>query len=273
MIVFLSIVAALLFLCLICLGYLLYWFRQGEAVIVQGNSYQLRARLYGKNKPKNVPAAIFFNGWSPGRTPWTPLHHIASNLARYSHMQCLVVALRGMGSQGDINALTRQDFLDDAIAAFDFLKGLGAGSSGGIYAFGESFGSYLACLLAARRPVAGLSLRVPSDFPGQGFADVPQVRLVGSLTHDWKSTAHLPADSPALQAVHEFRGPIQIISSERDQVVPPRTIQNYMEAVSDAKQLNSYEMKNLGHALMNPFKIREYYLLLSTWIDSAMHRS
>jgi uncharacterized protein len=261
-------VLAFLCLCLACVGYLLYWYVLGKSATIQCDGYRLRVRVYGRSDPTTSgPATIFFNGWSPGGAPWTPLHLIASQLGRRKHMLCLVVSLRGMGSQGDIRVLTRRDFLDDAVAAFDFLEKLQTIPSTGVYAVGESFGSYLACLLASRRPLAGLSLRVPTDFPAEGFADVPQIRYAGNLSRDWKSSVHSPSESPALGAVHDFRGPIQIISSERDQLIPPRTIQNYMQSISDPRQLSHHEMKRLGHALISPTKVSEYRRLLVAWLE------
>jgi dienelactone hydrolase len=250
-------------------GYLAYWFAQGRAVIIPGEGFQLRGRLYGTiESGKTKAAAIFFNGWSPGGAPWTPSQYLAGRLARDKDMLCLTVALRGMGSPGDINALTRLDFLHDAVASYDLLAGMAGVDGTRMYLVGESFGSYLACLLTAQRPVRAVSLRVPTDFPAQGFADVPQVRLAGNLTRDWKSASHRPSESPALQAIHGFAGRVQVVASENDEMVPRQTIQNYRTAVPDPGQLTFMEMKHMGHSLMNPSRVLEYYRALSLWLDS-----
>jgi dienelactone hydrolase len=265
-----------LFLCalvvgsgVVFVGYLAYWFSRGQTVTIQGEGYQLRGRLYGTVEAgKTKAAAILFTGWSPGGVPWTPSQYVAGRLARDKDMLCLTVALRGMGSPGDINALTRRDFLNDAMASYDFLAGMAGVDVTRIYLVGESFGSYLACLLTARRAVRALSLRVPTDFPAKGFDDVPQIRLAGNLTRDWKSASHEPSESPALQAIHDFAGRVQVVASEKDEMVPPQTIQNYRTAVRDTGRLAFFEMKKTGHALMNPFRMMEYYHALSLWLGS-----
>ncbi len=70
---------------------------------------------------------------------------------------------------------------------------------------GESFGAYMSCLLSAKRPLENLILRVPTDFPNQGFTEVPQKEVVGILIRDWKLEKHEPTEFFALEAVHELK--------------------------------------------------------------------
>ena len=71
---------------------------------------------------------------------------------------------RGYGGSG--GSPTEADNVADAIAAYDYLNGLGV-PAGKIVAYGESLGSGQAVPLAAARPVAGVVLEAPSYLDGR----------------------------------------------------------------------------------------------------------
>jgi uncharacterized protein len=271
MIVLVGSISILLLAALASVAYFAYWYSRGRTVSISGQGYQLSARLYsGAVHGPATATVILFRGWSPGGPPWTPVEFYAPRLARDFGSICLTVWLRGMGSPGDIGSLTRKDFLEDATACYDYAVRNLCTAGCPVFVVGESFGSYLGCLLSTRRPVAGLSLRVPTDFPAEGFSDTPQVKLAGNLTREWKSHRHSPEESPALQAVRDFHGALQIVSSEKDEIVPRPTIDNYLSALPDASKVSYHEMRGAGHGLMTPIAIGRYYRLLSTWLASSI---
>ena len=172
-----------------------------------------------------------------------------------------------MGSPGDINILTRSDFLDDVVTVYDFIAAQEGVIKERISVVGESFGSYMSCLLSAKRPVQNLILRVPSDYPNEGFSETPQIKFAVSLSRDWKLKKHIPQDSFALEAIHNFKNNVFIIASENDSIVPRQTIENYLTAVSDSKKVEYHLMKNTGHALTNPLKLYKFITILSKLIN------
>lgn len=222
---------------------------------INAGNYSLKGRLYGlTDKSSSRPVLIFFCGWNPGRIAWTFSDIYARFCARKFNFICLTAALRGMGSKGDINRLTRSDFLEDAALVYDFMADYEGVDKERISVVGESFGAYMACLLSSKRPVKNLILRVPTDFPDAGFSETPQKKIVGTLSRDWKMQKHLPEESLALSAVRKFMNNIFIIASENDRIVPRQTIENYLAAVSDPKRAGYFLMKNTGHALISPLK-------------------
>jgi len=232
-------------------------------IIINANGYSLKGRFYGfVDKINPRPALIFFCGWNPGSISWTFSDIYAVICSRKSNFICLTVALRGMGSKGDINVLTRSDFLDDVISAYDFLASHESVDKERISVIGESFGAYMACLLSAKRHLNNLILRVPTDFPNEGFSEMPQKKFVGALSMDWKSQKHQPNESFALEAVHNFENNIFIIASENDKIVPYQTTKNYLASISDSKKVEYILMKNAGHALINPLKQYEFIKIL-----------
>src|SRR5690349_4858240 len=86
--------------------------------IVDGQ--KLHGTLFYPEKPKSQnPAVLFLHGW---RSSEKNILGRAEALAKLGFV-CMTFNLRGNGtSEGDIALLTRQDFLNDALAAYDFLS-------------------------------------------------------------------------------------------------------------------------------------------------------
>jgi uncharacterized protein len=234
-----------------------------KKIKIKTAKYTLNARLYGRfDMSIPCPVLIFFSGWNPGHFSWTPSDIYARLCSFRFKCVCITVGFRGMGSLGDINALSRADFLDDAMSVYDFMAEKEGVNKEKISVVGESFGSYISCLLSARRSIRNLVLRVPTDFPNEGFSDIPQIRLAGDLSREWKLTEHQFQESSALEAVHNFKGNIFLIASENDSFVPSQTIKNYMQAVSDSKKIEYLLMKNTGHSILNPIKMCKFIAIL-----------
>jgi len=245
----------------------LYFALQGKAVIIPAKDYTLNGRLYGKaEKLKHDSAILFISGRKPTRYRMTTSSFYAGFISRKPHTICLTVALRGMGSDGDINRLCRADYLEDVIAAYDYLANTTGVDTANIQVVGESFGAYLACLLSAKRPVRKMALRVPTDFSNEGFADIPYFRLTGNSPNQWKCKKHAFSESFALKAINEFRGNLMMVSSERDLHVPIQTTENYLAAVHDSTKLEYFHMKKATHGMLHPKLQWEYIQKLSKWL-------
>jgi uncharacterized protein len=240
---------------------------KGKVICIDAGGYSVTGWLYGaenrteRKEPR--PAALFLRGWSPG-LPRTFMEAHASICARKLGMICMAAEFRGMGSPGDANKLTRADFLDDALAAFRALSKTEGVDTRNIFVVGESLGAYLACILSARQAVRGLVLRVPADFPNEGFAHEADLSQVIHRTMGWRSRAHNPGDSMALDAISRFQGDVFIVASQRDSLIPMETIENYRAATRN--QAAYVCMKNAGHALISPFKHRQFQEMLVEWL-------
>ncbi|HSX09791.1 MAG TPA: alpha/beta fold hydrolase [Candidatus Saccharimonadales bacterium] len=112
-------------------------------------------------KSKN-PALLFLHGWksSQGR-------HIerAKKLVALGFI-CMTFDLKSHGkSDGDRSMLSIKDYLDDVIAAYDFLKMQKHVDPDRIGIVGSSFGGYLGSLLTEKCPVKWLALQAPANYP------------------------------------------------------------------------------------------------------------
>lgn len=176
--------------------------------------------------------------------------------------------MRGHGeSEGDLAEFSRADFVQDALAAYDFLREqVGEGVKIGVV--GSSFGSYTAVLLAEKRAVHCLSLRVPASYPDDGF-EKPHLPVAGSdALHNWRKKPLRYTQNRAFGALHDFTGPVQIIEAGADEQVDRQAIQNYVDAVADKERLSYALMEGAPHSLVSEELQSEYEDLLIGWAQS-----
>jgi len=227
---------------------------------------RIKYMLY-QNVCRPRPALLFFTGWSPSIIAFNPVQFHARRLAKQLNISCMVVFFRGMGSPGNIKALTRQDFLDDAVGSYDNLIQYQNVDPNNVYVIGESFGSYIASVLTSIRKIKGIILRVPTDFPNDGFTDTPQIQIAGMKSIEWKSRSHSSDESFALKAISNYSDGIFIVSSGKDTFVPESTISNYLKCCSNNDDVNHFIMKNSGHGLLKLSEQKEYYRLIYNWLE------
>jgi len=228
----------------------------GKKVAIEHGQHKINGRFYAASGENTADIAILFlSGWRPGSLSITTMDYYGGYFAKKHDIASLTVSLRGQGSPGNISKLTRKDFLDDAIAAFDFLKASCPDKR--IMIVGESLGSYLGSIVSSYRKVDSLILRVPTDFPDSGFSDVPQIKFAMNKTREWKSAKHRAEESLALNAVRKFDGNILIVSSGKDTIIPFQTIANYL-AAKDEGTIHHIEMNHSGHGLLKRNEINRF---------------
>jgi hypothetical protein len=120
------------------------------------------------------PAALLLHGWQSSQIR---MFSTAEMLSSRSGMTCLTVDLRAHGkSEGVLGGFSSKDFLDDVLAAYDFLAAQPNVDSSRIGVIGTSFGGYLAALLSSKRNVAWIVLHVPADYPDETF-NTPKIPI------------------------------------------------------------------------------------------------
>jgi len=262
-----SLFGILLFVLLSIIIYFVRHITYGKPIEIDAKNYKLKGRLYVPKSIDNTkPKLLFLSGWNPGNQPITTSDYFAGYLMKKAGYVCLTVALRGNGSNGDINILTRNDFLNDVIAAYDYLLTNEPVNLKKICVIGESFGSYMASILSREREIENLILRVPTDFPNEGFYDKPHINYAGFASIEWKRQVHSYEESFALQAIHNFNRKILIIASENDKIVPMQTTKNYLNAANKSINVEHKVQKNTGHAIMNPVKFIEFRNIIFHWL-------
>lgn len=217
------------------------------------------------------PALLFLHGWTSKQDRYFAL---AEQAARRGYV-CLTIDMRGHGrTGGNIEELSRQDFLDDVIAAYDFLIAVPQVDQNKIIVSGSSYGGYMAALLCAERPCAGVILRAPADYPDAHFEESHYKQADSyyeNIEQDkiaWRSMVHPHTETKALRAIHAFTKPVFIIESEKDEVVPQTILQGYADAVTDKSNLTYSVMKGAPHSLSAyPEYQKELIELILSWVD------
>lgn len=224
-----------------------------QSVIIQSAG----VRLVGEFYPAPAPAPIAFvvsHGWG-SRAPTD----IPAALAD-AGFPTLAYDLRAHGrSNGALALATREEWVADLVTAHEWLRGRLLGTPIGLV--GASFGAYLSLVAATRCQVAGLSLRVPANFPDEGMDEPHLARMAPDIR---RPEDLCPADSAALRALREFKGPVQIIDADSDDVIPAATVAAYADAVPP-QRLTRSTLRDAPHHLATPELRADYIDRLVTW--------
>lgn len=163
-----------------------------------------------------VPGVLFVHGW--GGSQQRDLKR-AQGIAGLGCV-CLTFDLRGHGAESGRQALvTREDNLQDLLAAYDRLVAHPAIDSEAIAVVGTSYGGYLAAILSQLRAVRWLALRVPAIYRDEDWL-TPKLLLDREDLSEYRSSLIPAASNRALQACAGFRGDVLLVESEFDSYVP-----------------------------------------------------
>ncbi|SRR5579859_55279 len=223
------------------------------------NGYKLAGNLFVPDgKPKTL-AFLFMQGWVGHQQIQ------AAKAVTTLGFITMTYDMRGNGdSQGTIEHISRADFLEDATAAYDYLKAQTGGAAIGIV--GMNFGGYIAVLLTQVRRVYCLSLCQPSGYPDDGY-DKPQLPQHNAGFVEWRKRQLRYSQNYALTSLHHFNGPIQIIEAGADEQTPSQTPKNYAEAIRDTSRLTYEVMPNAPHNLSNDELQADYAERLLRWVN------
>ncbi|MBI5221162.1 MAG: alpha/beta fold hydrolase [Candidatus Liptonbacteria bacterium] len=229
----------------------------GLPVEIAVGDRKIAGRLFvSAERVGKIPGVLFLPGW---RGNQAGSFENAQAISKEGY-ECLTFDFGGWGaSSGDASIMSRKDFLDDAVAAYDFLAHANGVDPENINVVGSSFGCYVAALLSKERSVKSLTLRAPADYPDEGFdeAKIQTADQPGAM--EWRSRIRDFSDTAALRSIHEFKGDIFVIESGSDDMVPRGTVQSYMNAIPDAKKLSHVVMDGAPHALSKSPQAREEY--------------
>jgi esterase/lipase len=233
-----------------------------EDITFTVNGLTLSGRLYLPEAPANNLALLFLHGWTGN-----PNDNMAQFLVS-NGFPAMTFSLSGHNdSEGRLENQTAEKSLQETLAAYDIFKAR-LPKHAKIGAIGNSYGGYVAVLLAHERQVTCLSLRVPANYPDELFA---RPHSGGDDLMGWCRQPLEYPDNRALQELHAFRGPIQIIEAEFYEQVPHQTLQNYVNAVQDTGQLDYHFMQNWPHSLGGDLvRNQQYRDILRQWLDKQV---
>lgn len=214
-----------------------------------------------------VPGVLFVHGWGGSQE---------QDLARAREVVglgciCLTFDLRGhklMEAQRE--TVTREQNLRDLVAAYDLICAQRGVDPQSIAVIGSSYGGYLAALLTTLRPVRWLALRAPALYKDANW-DAPKRQLhidPGFAAYRLSSVA--AKDNRALGACVKFNGDVLIVESEKDEIIPPAVIRNYVASFGAAHSLTARVISDAGHSLATEEFQRAYTKILMAWLTEMV---
>jgi uncharacterized protein len=212
--------------------------------------------------PSALAAGVLFvHGWAGNQMQYFAR---ARELGRLGCV-CLTFDLYGhaktMSFQGTV---TREDNLNDIIAAYDRLARLPLVDPAAIGIIGSSYGGYLAAILTARRPVRWLALRAPALYKDEDWSHPKQLLNRDELTK-YRLANVKPSENRALAACAAFEGDVLLVESEHDHLVPAAVTANYRTSFEKARSVTVRVLEGADHALSELRWQEAYTALLATW--------
>ena len=214
-----------------------------------------------------IPGVLCVHGWGGSQQQYLARAREIAALGCVS----LTFDLRGHArTDSQQSCVSRADNLKDVLSAYDELVEHPAVDAKSIAVVGSSYGGYLAAMLTTLRPVRWLALRVPALYDDAGW-DLPKKQLAKETDlHAYRRRTVHPNENRALAACAKFKGDVLIVESEDDDIVPHRTIENYVEACVDAHSLTYRKIAGADHGLTQPACQRAYTEVLVNWLTEMV---
>ena len=235
-----------------------------ESTDIRVGDHSLAGTFLSPNS--KVPGVLFVHGW--GGSQESDLDR-AKGIAGLGCV-CLTFDLRGHAkTQAEKRTVTREDNLNDVLAAYDQLAQNPGIDPSHIAVVGSSYGGYLSAILTSLRPVKWLALQVPALYRDEEWG-VPKAQLNREDIAKYRSSPVRAAENRALAACSEFEGDVLIVESEHDHLIPHSTIMSYRAAFQNSHSLTHRIIDKADHALTEETCKQAYTSILVNWVTEMV---
>ena len=208
-----------------------------------------------------MEGVLFIHGWAGNQKQYLVR---AREIAALGCV-CLTFDLHGHALTSAFQAaVTREDNLQDVIAAYDLLAGLPNVNKSAIGVVGSSYGGYLSAIVSSLRPVRWLALRAPALYKDDDWA-LPKFQLNREDLLSYRKSTIRAQDNRALKACSMFQGDVLLVESEHDHIVPSSVTTNYRTAFEKSHSLTFRVIEGADHALTDLAWQQTYTSLLTSW--------
>jgi pimeloyl-ACP methyl ester carboxylesterase len=213
-----------------------------------------------------VPGVMLVHGWDGSQKQYIERAHQIAALGCI----CLTFDLRGHANdRAERETVTREDSLNDMLAAYDLLVGHPAVDPASVLVVGTSYGAYLAAVLSAMRPVRWLALRAPALYKDEDWM-VSKIKLNRKEVAAYRSRSIEPKSNRALAASVQFQGDVLLVESENDDVVPHQVLENYRAAFLHTQSMTYRVISDADHALTRTEWKESYTGILVNWVTEMV---
>jgi len=213
-----------------------------------------------------VPGVMLVHGWDGSQEQYLARAHAIAALGCI----CLTFDLRGHArDKAHRDTVTREDNLNDMLAAYDLLTGHPAVDANSVVVVGSSYGGYLATILSALRPVRWMALRAPALYKDEDWL-VSKQHLDRQEIARYRALKLEPDSNRALAASAIFEGDVLLVESEMDHIVPHPVIENYRAAFLRTRSMTYRVIRGADHALARPEWSEAYTTMLVNWMSEML---
>ena len=204
----------------------------------KSNGLILKGTLYIPESKKGLSAAIYYHGRG---SSYKRYPGFGKSLEKEG-IAFLGFDFAGCGeSEGDFGKTTLASKIEDAKVAIDFLLNQKGVDQERIGVFGVSQGGHIAAMIASTyKQVRSLVLGSPAAYPKY------ILNKIESESSSFSYERKFWQDSPALEAIEIFKGPLMIIEHELDEVIPRDLIKEYYNKAG-SKEKSIYILKASYH--------------------------
>lgn len=213
-----------------------------------------------------VPGVMLVHGWDGSQQQYLARAHALAALGCI----CLTFDLRGHArDKAHRDTVTREDNLNDMLAAYDLLTGHPAVDAQAVAVVGSSYGGYLATVMSALRPVRWMALRAPALYKDEDWL-VSKQHLDRQEIARYRAMLLPPDSNRALAASAIFEGDVLLVEAELDHIVPHPVIENYRAAFLRTRSMTYRVIQGADHSLSRPEWSEAYTSMLVNWMAEMM---
>lgn len=213
-----------------------------------------------------VPGVMLVHGWDGSQQQYLARAHALAALGCI----CLTFDLRGHArDKAHRDTVTREDNLNDMLAAYDRLTGHPAVDAQAVAVVGSSYGGYLATVMSALRPVRWMALRAPALYKDEDWL-VSKQHLDRQEIARYRAMLLPPDSNRALAASAIFEGDVLLVEAELDHIVPHPVIENYRAAFLRTRSMTYRVIQGADHSLSRPEWSEAYTSMLVNWMAEMM---
>ncbi|OGH02834.1 MAG: hypothetical protein A2798_00145 [Candidatus Levybacteria bacterium RIFCSPHIGHO2_01_FULL_37_17] len=193
------------------------------------------------------PSVVIYHGRGSSRGRYLDLSKKLSK----NGIMAFAFDFRGCGeSDGILEEGTQRMGIDDARGGLEFLLKQNVDKDR-VGIFGSSFGGFVGAVIAGEYHIKSIVFRAPAVYPDETLDTyVDSIEELDFSREEWLS-------SIAYKGISKFKGNLLIIKNEKDEVVKPWVVKNYLTSAVHAIKKEMFVLKGASHSISEIPKLKK----------------